>query len=222
MEIAISSPNDASVANSIVNHPDVRPWMGYDKGDLDMTAGLSLMQVYRVGDAGVVAFEALGGGSYMVMPAFKPELWGGPVVASCRAIARRVFCETDAIRIYGAIDGANRRALRMAEAFGFTIGHSINERIPCELGVIDWAISDREMKRVGESIYRILGIEPDCNMSMFGWFNITCRYGWPGKAQQIWWIYSRLANAPDMIPLNEDGDEYEYMGRLFRPGKAWA
>lgn len=122
--------------NSIVNHPEVRPWLG-GTGALDLTPLVAdPRNVLLMGEGGGVLFQWLEPGLYEAHTQFLPEARGAGSVQNVRDALRWMFTRTDAVEIVTKVPAPNKAALGLVRAIH---GQKLFEREaawPTESGMV--------------------------------------------------------------------------------------
>lgn len=86
--------------NKIVNHPEVRPWVGPGRHALDMSAAVAdPRNILLTADGGAFLLIQIEPGRYEVHTQFLPEARGGNAVKAAIDGMRYLFCRTDCVEI---------------------------------------------------------------------------------------------------------------------------
>lgn len=94
--------------NVIVNHPNVRPWLGGGMGALDLSAMIADQRnVLLMGSAGGLLFVFVRPGLYEVHTQFLPSGRGEHALAATNDALRWMFTRTDAIEIVTKVPDGN-------------------------------------------------------------------------------------------------------------------
>ena len=110
---------DAAFLNSVVNHPEVRPWLGGD-APIDLGPALSdARNVALVSDLGGFFMEHREPGLYEVHTQFLPEGRGRHALKCVWEAMRYMFVQTDCTRLLTRIPVGNHRTLAFAAAVGW-------------------------------------------------------------------------------------------------------
>lgn len=152
---------DASRVNPIINHPQVRPWMG-DGGDslLDMSGLVDdLRNVLLMTDHGGLLFHCLEPGTYEIHTQFLPVLQGAQKLAVCREALHWMFTRTDCVGVVTQVPQENRAALGMVRAVHMT--HEFDQGTVAfySLRYWPWLWSDMSVADRGKWFHDRLAIE---------------------------------------------------------------
>lgn len=102
--------------NHIVNHPDVRPWVG-GTGPLDTSEVVAdLRNVLLMGEGGGLLFVRYAPGVYEVHTQFLPEARGANAVVVTNDALRWMFTKTDAVEILTKVPDGNKGAKGLVHA----------------------------------------------------------------------------------------------------------
>ena len=112
---------DPAFLNQVVNHADVRPWLGQDRASpISMDALIANFEnIALVNEWGGFVFAKLGPGIYEVHTQFLPAGRGERAVTAARQAARYMFKEAKAEVLLTDVPEDNSGALRLALATGF-------------------------------------------------------------------------------------------------------
>lgn len=112
---------DPAFLNQVVNHADVRPWLGQDRASpISMDALVANFEnIALVNEYGGFVFVKLGPGIYEVHTQFLPSGRGEKAVNAARQAARYMFKEAHASVLITDVPEDNSGALRLALATGF-------------------------------------------------------------------------------------------------------
>lgn len=159
IECTIGREFSAERINRVVNHPDVRPWVG-GAGELNLSSLVAdPRNVLLMGQGGGVLFQWLEPGLYEAHTQFDPEHRGKEAVQNVRDALRWMFTRTDAVEIVTKVPLHNVSALGLVRAIH---GRRIFEREnvwPTESGsqtvafyslpIMDWAGSAPDIGKSG-------------------------------------------------------------------------
>jgi hypothetical protein len=122
--LTVSRELSASRINFVVNHPEVRPYVG-GVGPLDL-AGLVAdpRNVLLMVDGGGCLFQWLGEGYYEVHTQFIPEARGAAAIQAVRDALWWMFTATDAVEIVTKVPDTNLGALGLVRAIHGTFQFS--------------------------------------------------------------------------------------------------
>lgn len=110
---------DAGFLNSVVNHPEVRPWLGGAE-PIDLAPALSdPRNVALVSDHGGFFLEWREPGLYEVHTQFLPSGRGRHAFEAVWEAMRYMFVETDCTRLLTRVPVFNRRTLAFTAAIGW-------------------------------------------------------------------------------------------------------
>lgn len=111
-------PRQVTVAalHDLINHPDVRPFVGAGDEDLDITHRLRGALFYGDPAAGGVLFILAAPHVYETHFLFTKALRGKPALQVCRDAVRHVFTAYDAEAIVGSIPLSHRASRLFAAA----------------------------------------------------------------------------------------------------------
>ena len=172
----LATREDIPFVNEVMNHPKVRPHIWPGETEIDAAMALELMWCLVVPGSGVMMAEALGGNNYLGLTAFLPESWGPKAVYEMRSGIRKLFTDTDCIRLYGSVKPNNLRASRNLVGLGFKEVGLKGNRVTGHIDYMD--LLDEEI------------------------FKETVKGGWPGKALYWWGIKAKIEDIPEFIPLH--------------------
>lgn len=117
----IERTHDATFLNQVINHPEVRPWMGEpDAGELDLgpllTSGYAFGIVEPECGGFVVIYQ--GGEDYEIHTMFLPEKRGPIAMNAAREAVDYIFDITDCERLYTQLPNGNGPAKFLAIRMG--------------------------------------------------------------------------------------------------------
>lgn len=116
--LAIAREMGADRLNVVVNHPDVRPWLG-GEGELDMSAAVAdPANILLMNEFGGCFFERVGAGIYEVHTQFTPECRGAKVIRAVQDALRFMFTRTDCFEVQTKVPANNAGALGLVRAIG--------------------------------------------------------------------------------------------------------
>jgi hypothetical protein len=135
---------DAARANSIVNHPDVRPFVLAPKeGDLDLGPVLGdLNNVALMTDLGGLIFLYQAPMVYEVHTQFLPSGRGEFALTTTREAVRWMFSRSDAIELWTKVPEENKAALGLVRAMKGRLEFTYNNVGHFVMRYSDWAHSD--------------------------------------------------------------------------------
>lgn len=113
---------DAAFLNSVANHPEVFPYLGFQgkAGELDLTPILSSPANVALQSAhGGYVLTNLGGGTYEAHSLYLPQGRGGEAHGVAEAGFRYMFAQTDCTKIVTKVPASNRAAAGHARQCGF-------------------------------------------------------------------------------------------------------
>jgi RimJ/RimL family protein N-acetyltransferase len=114
-----NSPADVAHVNSILNHPEVLPWLTMDDESLDFTEVLGRPDVYALfGQGGGQFYRHAGPQTYEVHSAYLPEARGKVALTTTKETLEWMFSQTDATDIITRIPRGNVAARALARACG--------------------------------------------------------------------------------------------------------
>lgn len=126
MHVEIQRHTEAAHLNSILNHPEVLPWIT-DK-PLDMTPVMEnphLIALY--GEYGGQVYQRLQPGLFEAHSAFVPEGRGEWALAATQQTLKWIFTRTEAVEIVTRVPAGNAAARALAKSIGgvhdFTLPH---------------------------------------------------------------------------------------------------
>lgn len=118
--ITIRRTLDPSFLNEVANHAEVRPWLGGDGAQVDLTPLVSNPNNFAfVGDHGGFIAHKQGDGVYEVHSLFRPEGRGEHVLEAAREAQRFMFAATDCTELRTKCPDGNAAALGLCRAGGF-------------------------------------------------------------------------------------------------------
>lgn len=119
MQVAINRHTEAAHLNSILNHPEVHPWVAYDENPLDLTPVMENPNVVALyGEHGGQVYQRLQPGLFEAHSAFKPEGRGEWALAATRETLKWIFVHTEAVEIVTRVPAGNVAARALAKAIG--------------------------------------------------------------------------------------------------------
>jgi hypothetical protein len=158
--VVIRRTMDAAFLNEIVNHPEVRPWVGGD-GVLDLTPVITNpANLAVVTDTGGFIAVGVGEGRYEIHSMFRPT--GHGVVAAMREALTYCFTATDAVELVTKVPVGNKAADGLATLAGFRLQGSVTmpwahgERRAVEIRTLrieDWAQRARLATELGHWLH---------------------------------------------------------------------
>jgi hypothetical protein len=146
---------DPTFLNSVINHPQVRPWLK-GEGVLDLAETAKSLDNYLL--------EAEGGGFvlirhepgiYEVHSQFLPEARGG-TVAAMKAGFEYMFVHTDCQRVVTKVPDGNRAAVALAKLAGFRPMFRREETSFMGLTAEEWAQGNAELETDGRWFHEAL------------------------------------------------------------------
>lgn len=110
---------NAQALNAVVNHPDVRPWVGAGSFELDLSSVVAdPANVLLMNEHGGCLFERVGAGLYEVHTQFVPEGRGPGALQAVRDALHWMFTRTDAVEIQTKVPVNNLPALALVKSIG--------------------------------------------------------------------------------------------------------
>lgn len=110
---------DATFLNQVVNHAEVRPWLGGD-GEIDLSAVIGNPNNFAlVNDYGGWIVARVDAGLYDVHSQFLPEGRNAALIDDMRAAIHFMFTATDCIELVTRCPDNNKAALGLARTAGF-------------------------------------------------------------------------------------------------------
>lgn len=136
--------------NAVVNHSDVRPWVGGGSGPLDLTPLVAdPANVLLMNEQGGVLFQKHEPGLYEAHTQFLPDGRGAQAVASVADALRWMFTRSDAVEIVTKVPAGNGGALGLVRAIHGRLLFVRDNVWPTaqdasavsfySLGIMDWA-----------------------------------------------------------------------------------
>lgn len=120
IELSVRREFAAERLNAVVNHPDVRPWVGGGTGLLDLSQVVADQRnILLMGEGGGFLFIQQEPGIYEVHSQFLPEHRGKNVIRAGHDAARYMFTRTDCIEIRSKVPDGNSAALGFARLMGW-------------------------------------------------------------------------------------------------------
>lgn len=152
---------DASRVNPIINHPQVRPWMGGDPNSMLDMSGLvdDLRNILLMTDHGGLLFHCLEPGTYEVHTNFLPVLQGAQKLAVCREALHWMFTRTDCVGVVTRVPQDNRAALGMVRAVHMAHEFDREETAFYSLRYWPWLWSDGSVAERGKWFHDRLALE---------------------------------------------------------------
>jgi hypothetical protein len=218
---------DAGFLNSVVNHPEVRPWLGGAE-PIDLTPALSdPRNVALVSDHGGFFLEWREPGLYEVHTQFLPSGRGRHAFEAVWEAMRYMFVETDCTRLLTRVPVFNRRTLAFTAAIGWRKLFERKAAWPMPNGQMsdvhyyafdfeDWRARDRTLTAHGQWFHDRLEIakkdvgsllpvhdEDDAHDRAVGASVLMIR---AGNAKKAVWLYNRWANHAGYASIRMIGD----------------
>ncbi|MEN6505019.1 MAG: hypothetical protein ABFD92_10795 [Planctomycetaceae bacterium] len=166
--LCVSRVYSADLLNHVVNHPEVRPWVGFPwLGRLDLTQAVAdPRNVLLMAEGGGFLFIQQEPGIYEVHSQFLPDHRGENVIAAARDAERFMFTRTDCIEIRSKVPHGNvaasafARKMRYELQFERTHGWPTAEGlVPCKYyarSITQWANQADELKATGHFFHEKL------------------------------------------------------------------
>lgn len=208
----ITREQHARNINTIVNHPDVKPWVqGAIEGDLDLSPAVIEPNVLLMGEHGGLLYKRHQPGLYEVHTSILKEGRGPWALLMARATLHWMFTRTDAMEIMTRIPKGNYPARVLAKACGFRFDFT-NPRgwtkegtvIPADifgLRIQDWLMDAPGLVERGEWFYQTVlgaaGAPPD-HIRPAG---VACEMILGGQPDKAVIMYARWAAMADQQPI---------------------
>ena len=151
---------DASLFNTVCNHPDVRPWLG-GEGEIDVTPIISNPQNYALffGHGGFI-LEAGPGASFEVHSQFTPEGRRSSFEAM-RAGMDYMFTRTNAVQLTTFLPDNNPAARGLALKGGFRewfqrANHPLGPGVQARIEIDAWIANTADLEADGELFHDTL------------------------------------------------------------------
>jgi anthranilate/para-aminobenzoate synthase component I len=117
--VALTRTFDATFLNRVVNHPEVRPWLGGD-GAIDLTAIIENPEnVVLVNEHGGWIITKIDVGLYEAHSQFLPEGRNAALIDDMREGLRYLFTATDCVELLTKVPDNNKAADGLAQRAGF-------------------------------------------------------------------------------------------------------
>lgn len=155
---------DATFLNSVVNHSDVRPWLGnVAAGEIDLSGVIGNSANYAlVTERGGWLVVNIDAGLYEVHSQFSPE-GRGDIVAPMRDAIHFMFTATDCVELVTRCPDDNKAALGLARTAGFrevfrrdACWHGVDGLTGCSfqsLRLERWREIDMRLLELGEKFH---------------------------------------------------------------------
>jgi hypothetical protein len=159
--VDVAPSKDAKLINSMLNHPEVRPWIAdAAEGVLDVTAQInSPVNTFLMGEFGGVMLVKVLAGTYECHTFALPEGRGVWALGLVMAAQRWMFTKTDCVEILTRIPETHRPALGLAIKAGMTKeftrhdGVKINDKLLSvdvyKVTLSDWAKRSADAEATG-------------------------------------------------------------------------
>ena len=113
------SPDDIAHVNSILNHPEIHPWITFNDDPVDFTWALGQSDRFVLfGPYGGQIYHLVGPKTYEVHSAYLPEARGRYALEATKQTLRWMFTQTDATEILTRVPRGNIAAKALARACG--------------------------------------------------------------------------------------------------------
>ena len=153
--------------NEIVNHPEVRPWVGLGEDYLDLTpVAQNNNNIVLVGDWGGIIFYYLQFGMYECHTQAMPEGRGAWIDRFCTEAARWMFTRTPCFEIMTRVPKPHISAKHLAMAHGFRYEWTREKECQfrnrvCDVDIYtmrieDWIAHDEELQGIGHRFHDLL------------------------------------------------------------------
>lgn len=121
IHLSVSREYSAERINAVVNHPEVRPWVGNpDLGPLDLSPIVAdHANVLLMGDGGGFVCQRQEPGIYEVHSQFVPEARGENALRCAMDGMRHMFTRTDCVELRTKVPEGNLAASALARRVGF-------------------------------------------------------------------------------------------------------
>src|SRR6185312_16925279 len=117
VKLSVCREFSAERVNAVVNHPEVRPWVGGGEGPVDLTPLVANpANVLLTGEGGGVLFQCLAPGLYEAHCQFLPEARGPQSIQAVKDALRWLFTSSDAVQIVTKVPAGNKAALGLVRA----------------------------------------------------------------------------------------------------------
>lgn len=119
--LSVSREYSANRINAVVNHPDVRPWVG-GSGQLDLAPVIANQaNVLLMGEGGGFLLVQQEPGVYEVHSQFVPGSRGSAVVEAAHDASRYMFMRTDCVEIRTKVPAGNVAAAALTRRMGWEL-----------------------------------------------------------------------------------------------------
>lgn len=194
---------DVEFIDSVVNHPDVRPFMAVGDHKLTYEKTIEYALTY-VSEHGVIFGENIGSETFLCLVAFKPEGRGLHAMLAMREAIKVFFTQTECRRIVGTIQvhpEMNKKMIRASSMLGFGTPKFMGGRAIVDLEYPIWAITNPDCYAIGGEFMDELGIKPqaDDQAGALGAFLMTARHGLVAKAVTEYEAYAILTQTKPII-----------------------
>lgn len=136
--LSIRREYSAEAINAVINHPDVRPWVGTpDQGYIDVAPVVAnLNNVLLMAEGGGFLFVQMELGIYEVHSQFVPEHRGPNVTRAAHDAQRWMFTRSDCVEIRTKVPHGNIAAAGLAKRMGFELQFSREAAWPTASGMV--------------------------------------------------------------------------------------
>lgn len=139
-KLCVERTFSASEINAVVNHPDVRPFVGRpSEGDIDLASIVAdKRNIVLMAEGGGLVLHWHEPGVYEVHTQFVPEVRGKKVLTATRDMQHYMFARTDCIDIQTKVPGHNPAATALTKRVGGTYRFHANGAAHYGLTIEDW------------------------------------------------------------------------------------
>lgn len=193
--------------NAIVNHPDVRPWVGGGAGILDLSSIVSDLRNYLLmTEGGGFLFVMQEPGVYEVHSQFLPDHRGEGVITAANDAAYYMFTRTDCLEILSKVPEGNVAATAFARRMKWELQFERPKVWPGPDGLVgvkyyrrdlwSWARDASDLDTIGEWFHQKLGQDHaihDDDDAHDRYVGMACEMITHGQIDKGIWAYNRWA-----------------------------
>ncbi|KAA3504596.1 hypothetical protein DXM27_05120 [Rhizobium rhizogenes] len=204
--LSIRREFSAGRINAVINHPDVRPYVGFaDQGPVDLSEAVAHpLNFLLMGEGGGFFLHSRGNGVYEVHSQFLPDHRGRNVVRCLRDAAHWMFTRTDCVEIVTRVPDGNVAADALTRLAGFSLLYRLDgqqAQSGCKGGVkfyrwdvLSWIASAPRIECIGSDVAsQAFGASASILSRHTGALIAMASHGHAGKGAALFNSFARLA-----------------------------